>query len=81
MHGNARIARSQAHTIQAKKNFMTIIQDNADCMPNEFKNIGKKRMNNLLVLSVALNWDHMRNISNLVSHSCLNVIVLTLLIS
>ncbi len=48
---------------------MTIIQENADRMPNEFRNIGKKRVNNLLVLPAALNWDHMRDISNSVSHS------------
>ena len=82
MHRNAKIARPQAHTIQAKANFMAIIQDNTDHMPNEFGNIGKKRVNNLFILLVALNWDHMRDISNLESHSFyLNVIVLTLLIS
>ena len=48
---------------------MTIIQENADHMPNEFKNIGRKRVNNLLVLPSALNWDHMRDISNSVLHS------------
>ena len=47
---------------------MTIIQKNADHIPNEFKNIGKKQVNNLLVLSAVLNWDHMRDISNLVCH-------------
>ena len=67
-HGNARIPRPRAHTIQAEANFMTIIQENADCMPNEFKNIGKKQVNNLLVLPAALNWDHMRHISNSVRH-------------
>ena len=63
-----RIPRPRAHTIQAEANFMTIIQENADRMPNEFRNIGKKQVNNLLVLSIALNWDHMRDISNLVCH-------------
>ena len=48
---------------------MTIIQENADRMPNEFRNIGRKRVNNLLVLSSALNWDHMREINNSVLHS------------
>ena len=61
---------------------MTIIQDNPDRMPNEFRNIGKKQVNNLLVLQAALNWNHMRDISTLVSYSfCLNVPILTLLIS
>ena len=63
-HGNTRVPRPRAHTIQAEANFMTIIQENADRMPNEFRNIGKKQVNNLLVLPVALNWDHMRDISN-----------------
>ena len=48
---------------------MTIIQENADRMPNEFRNIGRKQVNNLLVLPSALNWDHMRDISNSVLHS------------
>ena len=47
---------------------MTIIQENADRMPIEFRNIGKKRVNNLLVLTVALNWDNMKDISNSVCH-------------
>lgn len=73
-HGNAGIARPRAHTIEAKANFMTIIHKNADRMSNEFRNIGKKRVNNLLVLSTALNWDHMRDISNSVSYSdCLDI--------
>ena len=63
-HGNSGITRPRPHTIQAKANFATIIQENADRMPNEFKNIGRKRVNNLLVLLCALNWDHMRDISN-----------------
>ena len=63
-HGNSTIPRPRAHTIQAEANFMTIIQENADRMPNEFRNIGKKRVNNLLVLPAVLNWDHMRDISN-----------------
>ena len=48
---------------------MTIIQENVDGMPNEFRNIGRKQVNNLLVLPSALNWDHMRDISNSVLHS------------
>ena len=64
MHGNSGITRPRPHTIQAEANFATIIQENADRMPNEFRNIGRKRVNNLLVLSSALNWDHMRDISN-----------------
>ena len=47
---------------------MTIIQEKADRMPNEFRNIEKKRANNLLVLPTALNWDHIKDISNLVRH-------------
>ena len=64
MHGNSGITRPRPHTIQAEANFATIIQENADHMPNEFRNIGRKRVNNLLVLPSALNWDHMRDISN-----------------
>ena len=48
---------------------MTIIEKNENHMPNEFRNIGRKRVNNLLVLSTALNWDHMRDISNSIRHS------------
>ena len=47
---------------------MTIIQENANRMPNEFRNIGRKQVNNLLVLPSALNWNHMREISNSVLH-------------
>ena len=47
---------------------MTIIQENVDCMPNEFRNIRKKRLTNLLVLPATLNRDFMRDISNLVCH-------------
>ena len=64
MHGNSGITRPRPHTIQAEANFATIIQENADRMPNDFRNIGRKRVNNLLVLPSALNWDHMRDISN-----------------
>ena len=64
MHKNFGIARPQTHTIQAEANFMTIIQDNADRMPNEFEIIKRKQVNNPLVLPVALNWDHMRDINN-----------------
>ena len=69
MHGNSGITWPRPHTIQAEANFTTIIEENTDHMPNEFRNIGKKRVNNLLVLPSALNWDHMRDISNLVLHS------------
>ena len=69
MHGNFGITWPRPHTIQAEANFMTIIQKNTDRMPNEFRNIGRKRVNNLLVLPSALNWDHMRDISNSVLHS------------
>ena len=83
-YGNSRIPCPRAHTIQAEANFMTIIQENADRMPNEFRNIGQKRVNNLLVLPAALNWDHMRDISNSVSqffcslHSSLTLLFLPL---
>ena len=63
-HGNSGITRLRPYTIQAEANFATIIQENADRMPNEFRNIGRKRVNNLLVLPSVLNWDHMRDISN-----------------
>ena len=63
-HGNSGITRPRPHTIQAEANFATIIQENADRISNEFRNIGRKRVNNLLVLPSALNWDHMRDISN-----------------
>ena len=63
-HGNSGITQPQPHTIQAEANFVTIIQKNADHISNEFRNIGRKRVNNLLVLPSALNWDHMRDISN-----------------
>ena len=69
MHRNSGITRLRPHTIQAEANFMTIIQENADRMPNEFRNIGRKQVNNLLVLLSALNWDHMSDISNSVLHS------------
>nr|PNR58557.1 hypothetical protein PHYPA_005552 [Physcomitrium patens] len=69
-HGNTGIARPRPHTIQAEANIMTIINDNADCMPNEFRNIGKKRVNNLLVLPSSLNWNHVRDMSNLQSAQC-----------
>ena len=64
MHGNSGITRPRPHTIQAEANFATIIQESADRMPNEYRNIERKRVNNLLVLPSALNWDHMRDISN-----------------
>lgn len=73
-HGNTGIARPRPHTIQAEANIMTIINDNADCMPNEFRNIGKKRVNNLLVLPSSLNWNHVRDMSNLVSHCSCSVL-------
>ena len=69
MHGNSGITRPRPHTIQAKANFTTIIQENVDRMPNEFRNIRRKRLDNLLVLLSVLNWDHMRDISNSVLHS------------
>ena len=55
MQGNSGITRPRPHTIQAEANFATIIQENADRMSNEFRNIGRKRVNNLFVLPSALN--------------------------
>ena len=69
MQENSGITRPRPHTIQAEANFMTIIQENADRMPNEFRNIGRKQVNNLLILPSVLNWDYIRDISNLVLHS------------
>ena len=63
-HGNSGITRPRPHTIQTEANFATIIHKNADRMSNEFRNIGRNRVNNLLVLPSALNWDHMTDISN-----------------
>ena len=63
-HGNSGLTRLRPHTIQAEANFATIIQEKVDRMPNEFRNIGRKRVNNLLVVPSALNWEHMRDISN-----------------
>ena len=54
-HGNFGITRPRSHTSQAEANFVTIIQVNTDRMPNESRNIGRKRVNNLLVLPSALN--------------------------
>ena len=55
MHGNSGITRPRPHTIQAEANFATIIQENVDRIPNEFRNIERKRVNNLLILPSALN--------------------------
>ena len=55
MHGNSGITQQRPHTIQAKANFATIIQENVDHMPNEIRNIGRKQINNLLVLPSTLN--------------------------
>ena len=55
MHRNSRITRPRPHMIQAETNFTTIIQENTDHMPNEFRNIGRKRVNNLLILPSTLN--------------------------
>ena len=55
MHRDSGITQPQPHTIQVETNFMTIIQENRDRMPNEFRNIERKRVNNLLVLPNALN--------------------------
>ena len=66
-HGNLGVLRPRPHTIQAEANMMTIINDNADRMPNSTREIGQKRVDNLKVLPSACNWDHIRMASNLVS--------------
>ena len=42
MHGNSGITRPRPYLIKAEANFMTIIQENVDRMPNEFRIIGRK---------------------------------------
>jgi hypothetical protein len=56
--GNLGVLRSRAHTIQAKANMMTIINETANRMPNSTREIGQKRTNNLKILPSAYNWDH-----------------------
>jgi len=63
-HGNTGMSRPRPRTVQAEANLMTIITDNADRMPNEFRCIGGSRVNNLLVLPCTLNWDQVRLLSN-----------------
>jgi hypothetical protein len=66
-HGNLGVLRSRAHTIQAKANMMTIMNDTTDRMPNATREIGQKRVDNLKILPSAYNWDHIRVASNHVS--------------
>jgi hypothetical protein len=54
-HGNTSMSRPRRCTIQAEANLMTIISGNADRMPNEFRCIGRSRVNNVLVLPCTLN--------------------------
>jgi hypothetical protein len=69
-HGNAGARRPRPQTIQAQATLMTIINENADQMPNEFRLVGNKRVDNLKVVPSAMNWDHMREQVNYVSSSC-----------
>jgi hypothetical protein len=66
-HGNLGVLRPRAHTIQAKANMMTIINETADRMPNSTREISQKRVDNLKILPSACNWDHTRLASNHVS--------------
>jgi hypothetical protein len=66
-HGNLGVLRPRAHTIQAKANMMTIINDTADRMPNSTREIGRKRVENLKILPSSCNWDHIRLACNHVS--------------
>lgn len=68
-HGNSGVHRPQIHTIQARATLTTIVNENADQMPNEFRMIGKKRVAALKVLPSAMNWNHMREMANAVSSS------------
>ena len=68
-HGNSGVHRPQIHTIQARAMLTTIVNENADQMPNEFRMIGKKRVAALKVLPSAMNWNHMREMANAVSSS------------
>ncbi|KAG0594344.1 hypothetical protein M758_UG068900 [Ceratodon purpureus] len=63
-HGNSGVRRPQIHTIQARPTLTTIVNENADRMPNEFRMIGKKRVGALKVLPSAMNWNHMRKMAN-----------------
>jgi hypothetical protein len=66
-HGNLGVLRPRAHTIQAKANMMTIINETADRMPNSTREIGQKRVDNLKILPSACNWNHIRLASNHIS--------------
>jgi hypothetical protein len=46
---------------------MTIINETADMMPNSTREIGQKRVDNLKILPLACNWDHIRLACNHVS--------------
>jgi hypothetical protein len=66
-HGNVGARRPRPETIQAQATLMTIINENADQMPNEFRLVGNKRVDNLKVVPSAMNWNHMREQVNYVS--------------
>jgi hypothetical protein len=66
-HGNLGVLRPRAHTIQAKANMMTIINDTADRMPNATREISQRRVDNLKILLSACNWNHIRMANNHVS--------------
>jgi hypothetical protein len=65
--GNLGVLKSRAHSIQTKANMMTIINETVDMMPNLTREIGEKGVDNLKILSLAYNWDHIRLVSNHVS--------------
>jgi hypothetical protein len=46
---------------------MTIINETANRMPNSTREIGQKQVDNLKILPLAYNWDHIRLASNHVS--------------
>jgi hypothetical protein len=66
-HGNLGVLRPRAHTIHAEANMMTIINVTPNSMPNSTREIGQKRLDNLKILPLAYNWDHIRLASNHVS--------------
>jgi hypothetical protein len=66
-YGNLGILRPRAHTLQAKANMMTIINDTVDRMPNSTREIGQKRVDNHKILPSSCNWNHIRLACNHVS--------------
>ncbi len=68
-HGNSGVVRHRPHTIQAQATLQKIIDENSDKMPNEFRLVANKRVDNLKVVPSAMNWNHMREQVNSVSAS------------